>query len=268
MEEKSNLGLIIAGVSLTLVVILFIAFSPFTLINAGHRGVITNFGKVHDVVLGEGFHFISPFWSVNEYDVRTQKIETQADAASRDLQSVSANIALNFRVNPDTVQSLYQQTQGKYEATLIAPAIQESVKAATAQFTADELITKRAEVKEAMAMALRSRESMRYFIVEDVSIINFAFSESFNASIEKKVTAEQDALASKNKLEQTKYEAEQRVVQAQAEAEAIRIQAQAVTSQGGAEYVKLQWIEAWKAGGSKVPNVMADSNSNFLMNIQ
>lgn len=260
-EEKLNLGLIIAGVSLAILVVLIIAFSPFALINAGHRGVVTNFGKVQDVILDEGFHFISPFWSVKEYDVRTQKIETQADAASRDLQSVSAMIALNFRVNPDTVQSLYQQTQGKYEATLIAPAIQESIKAATAQFTADELITKRAEVKEAMTIALRERESMKYFIVEDVSIVNFAFSESFNQAIENKVRAEQDALASKNKLEQTKYEAEQRVVQAQAEAEAIRIQAQAVTSQGGDDYVQLQAIQKWDG---KMPQYMLGDTTPFI----
>ncbi len=235
---------VIAGACI-LFLLLFLALSPFALINAGHRGVIVRFGQVQDQVLGEGFHLINPLDSVKEYDIRTQKIETGADAASKDLQSVSTTIAVNFHVNPEYVKTLYQETQGDYQITLIDPAIQESVKAATAQFTADELITKREEVKTAMRTALTSREAMKFFIVEDVSIVNFSFSVSFNQAIEAKVKAEQDALASKNKLEQVKYEAEQKVVAATAEAEAIRIQAQAVTSQGGADYVKLKWIEAW-----------------------
>lgn len=256
MTGKQIAGFVVLGVF----VLVLLLLSPFTLINAGHRGVITQFGKVNDKVLNEGFHFISPMDSVHEYDVRTQKIETEAAAASRDLQNVSTVIAVNFRVNDGTVSSLFQETGGKYESTLISPAIQESVKAATARFTADELITKRAEVKIAMREELQQREAMRFFVVEDVSIVSFSFSASFNDAIEKKVKAEQDALASKNKLEQTKYEAEQRVVEAEAEAEAIRIQAAAVTSQGGEDYVQLQAIKKWNGtlpqymlGGSATP---------------
>jgi len=236
---------IIAIAGSNFILFLIIVLSPFTLVNAGHRSVIVRFGEVQNQVLNEGFHFISPFDSPKEYDIRTQKIEVGADAASRDLQSVSTTIAVNFHVNPEFVHSLYQETAGKFQTTLIDPAIQESVKAATAQFTADELITKREEVKMAMSTALTSREAMKFFIVEDVSIVNFSFSESFNSAIEKKVQAEQDALASKNKLEQTKYEAEQKIVSATAEAEAIRIQAQAITQQGGDAYVDLQAVNKW-----------------------
>ena len=236
---------IVTSVIAVVVFILFLALSPFALIGAGHRGVVVEFGQVQDTILGEGFHLINPFWSVKEYDVRTQKIETNADAASRDLQSVQTTIAVNFHVNPDSVQTLFQETQGNYESTLVAPAIQEAVKAATSQFTADELITKRSEVKAMMREELSNREAMKFFIVEDVSIVNFSFSDSFNTAIESKVRAEQDALAAKNKLEQIKYEAEQVVVAATAEAESIRIQAQSISAQGGAEYVRLKAVERW-----------------------
>lgn len=256
---------IIVGVIAFFALITIIALTPFALIGAGHRGVVTEFGKVNDTVLPEGFHFISPFWSVHEYDVRTQKIETTAQAASKDLQNVTTQIALNFSVNPDTVKSLYQETQGKYDSTLIAPAIQESVKAATAQFTADELVTRRAEVKEAMKQALMARESMRFFRVEDISITNFEFSDSFNTAIENKVRAEQDALASKNRLEQTKYEAEQKIVSARAEAESIRIQAEAVNSQGGADYVALQAILKWDG---KLPAQMIPGSAVPFINVR
>lgn len=259
------MGKTIAAVVAFILLIAVVSLSPFALIGAGHRGVVTEFGKVNETVLEEGFHFINPFWSVHEYDVRTQKIETDAKAASKDLQSVDTSIALNFRVNPTLVRSLYQETQGAYEATLIAPAIQESVKAATAQFTADELITRRAEVKEAMKQALTSRESMRFFVVEDVSIVNFSFSESFNTAIESKVRAEQDALASKNKLEQTKYEAEQKLVSAKAEAESIRIQAEAITQQGGDNYVELKKVEKWDG---KLPVQMIPGTTIPFLNLK
>lgn len=255
--------LIISLLFLSIVGVLM--FSPFTLVNPGHTAVLTQFGKVQEETLPEGFHFISPLDSVHEYDTRTQKIETESNAASKDLQTVRTSIALNFRVNPETVQFLFQETQGDYNLTLIAPAIQESVKAATAQFTAEELVTKRAQVREAMRNALTEREAMRFFIVEDLSIVDFAFSQSFNNAIENKVKAEQDALAAKNKLEQTKYEAEQRVVQAEAEAEAIRIQAEAVTQQGGKDYVQLQAISKWDG---KLPNYMLGDGATPFVNIQ
>ena len=231
------------GVPVVGVLIFLIFLSPLTLIGAGHRGVATEFGKVQETVLNEGFHFINPIWRIRKFDVRTQKVETESEAASKDLQSVHTTIAINFSVKPDTVHLLFQETSGMYEVTLISPAIQEAVKAATSKFTADELITKRSEVKEMMREELAKRESMRFFRIEDVNIIDFKFSKSFNASIEKKVTAEQDALAAKNKLEQTRYEAEQKIVAATAEAESIRIQSQALSN--NAALVELEAVRKW-----------------------
>lgn len=94
---------LIFGSFIALALIITIILWPFAVINAGHRGVVVEFGKVQDNVLSEGFHIISPLQNVKEYDIRTQKIETEADAASKDLQSVSATIAVNLHVNPDLV---------------------------------------------------------------------------------------------------------------------------------------------------------------------
>lgn len=82
-------------------------------------------------------------------------------------------------------------------------------------------------------------------IISGMNITNLEFSPSFNTAIEAKVTAEQNALAQKNKLEQVKYEAQQTIEKAKAEAESIKIQAESVNSQGGADYVKLKAIEKW-----------------------
>lgn len=228
-----------------ILLIIALIISPFTIIEAGHRGVVKNWGAVSEEVLGEGIHWRTPLkQSVEEIDVRTQKEQVEVSAASKDLQSVRAVIALNYHLDPAKVNRVYQET-ANYQNTLIAPAIQESLKAATAKYTAEELITKRELIKEEARLSLIARLTPRHILLDDLSIVDFDFSKSFNAAIEDKVTAEQNALASKNKLEQVKFEAEQRVTQAKAEAEAIRIQAQAITQQGGDNYVQMRAIEKW-----------------------
>lgn len=223
---------------------ILLLLSPFCIVNAGHRGVVTNFGVVKEQVLDEGFHWVNPFDSVKEISVQRTKVEANASAASKDLQTVTASVAVSYRLEPAFVRDLYQNVKGDFETQIVAQGIQDSVKAATALYTAEELITKRSEVSDAIGVALMGKMAP-YAAIDDVSITNFEFSPSFNQAIEQKVTAEQDALASKNKLEQTKYEAEQKIVSAQAEAEAIRIQAEAITQQGGEAYVDLKAVQKW-----------------------
>lgn len=238
--------------------------SPFAVIDAGNRGVVVNLGKVDDVILTEGFHWVAPLDDIHEISVQTQRFEATASAASKDLQSVSAQIVVNGHLDPESVNKLFQQIGSDYETKIIDPAIQESVKAATAQFTAEELITKRAEVGAIIQATLTERLAKSWITVESVSIVDFSFSASFNEAIEKKVTAEQNALAAKNKLAQTEYEADQRIAEATGEAEAIRIQAEAITSQGGAEYVKLKWVEKWNG---VLPTHMLDASADLLLSL-
>lgn len=228
---------------------LLFAVTPFTQVDAGERGVVTRVGA-YNRTLEPGIHWMTPFVeSVTKFDVRTLKEQAEASAASKDLQTVNATVAVNYNIDPEKVADLYVRIGSEYKARVIDPAIQEVVKAATAKYTAEELITKRAVVTDEIQVALKERLGASDIQVSTVSIVNFSFSESFNAAIEGKVTAEQNALASKNKLEQTKYEAEQRIAQAKGEAEAIKIQSQAISAQGGAEYVALKKIEKWNGAG-------------------
>jgi prohibitin 2 len=170
-----------------------------------------------------------------------------ADSASRDLQAVRTTIAVNYNLEPWAVRNLYQ-TVGTNETItfkIIAPSIQEAVKAATAKFTAEELITERSAVAVDIKTNLVNKLWWLGILVTDINIVEFRFSPEFDAAIESKVRAEQDALAQKNLLEKVKYEAQQTIETARAQAESIRIQAEAVRSQGGADYVKLKWIEKW-----------------------
>lgn len=246
MENKKLIQLGCAGALIVVGLIAFLVLNPIVMISAGERGVVLEWGAVSDKILGEGIHWVMPIKNnVKEMDVKIQKEEKSTASASKDLQTVTSQIAINYHLQPDKVNKLWQEVGKDYSIRIIAPAIEEFVKKTTAQYTAEELITKRNEVKEALREALVINLSNRYVIVDDIFITNFDFSSVFNSAIEAKVTAEQKALEAKNKLEQIKFEAEQRIAAAKAEAEAIRIQAQAITQQGGKDYVQLKAIEKW-----------------------
>ena len=230
--------IIIAGVLLNNLPILFVP--------VGYRGVKLRFGNTTGEIYQQGMNFRIPFIEQSkEIEIRTQKESVKAISASKDLQSVEAEVALNFSVDPKKIVDLYQTVGEEFKERIIAPVLQEAIKAVTAKYTAEELITKRGQVSNDIRAMLTEKLSPRGIMAEDFNIVNFNFSDSFNEAIERKVTAEQNALASKNKLEQTKYEAEQRIATAKGEAEAIRIQSEAIQSQGGANYVQLQAIKQW-----------------------
>lgn len=224
-----------------IVAILFIAGNPLVVVDAGYRGVVLTFGKVSDTVLNEGPHFRIPFvQKVIMMNVKIQKTESAADAATKDLQSTSSNIALNFHIDPERVNELYQKIGKNYEAIVILPAIQEITKAVAAKYTAIELITDREAVGNAIKSQLRTRLAKSYLIVDNFSIVDFAFSRQFNSAIEAKQTAEQQALKAKRDLERIQIEAEQKIASATAEAKSLELQKQIVTP----ELIELRKVEA------------------------
>lgn len=259
-DNPLKLSLIVFFCIFGVVLLLIAIFGSFYIVGAGERAVIVTLGKASDVAEEPGMHFKMPLvQKAVKFDVKTQKYETEASAASSDLQTVQAQLAINYHVEPSSVPRIYKEIGLDYHQRVIQPAIQEAVKATTAQYSAEELVTRRPEVKDQMVITLRERLIARDIVIEDVSITNFAFSESFDAAIEAKVTAEQLRLKAENDLERIKVEAEQRIAQATGEAEAIRIQANAITAQGGAEYVQLQAISKWDGvlpqftGGGAIP---------------
>jgi regulator of protease activity HflC (stomatin/prohibitin superfamily) len=243
-EEKIN-G-IVAVIVIIVVIAICTALTAFTKVGAGERGVYLNWGAVQEGVLDEGLHFKIPIYQqIKVLDVKTVKHEVESEAASSDVQIVKTTVALNYHLDPNNVGKLWQEIGSDYQSRIIDPAIQESVKAATAKFTAQDLIAKRPELKNAIKEELSAKFDGKYIIVDDFSIVNFEFSKVYDAAIEQKQVAEQNALKAENDLKKVEFEAAQRVATATAEAEAIRIQAEAITSQGGREYVNLKAIEKW-----------------------
>ena len=239
MDAKKIASRIIIGL-FALIVIL----GAFGTVGAGERGVLLQFGAVKDKVFDEGLYVKIPFIQrVVKMDVRIQKDEVPASASSKDLQIVTSKIALNYHLAPESVNKIWQEVGKNYNARIIAPAIQESVKAETAKFTAEELITKRETVKEQIKLNLAERLLENFIIVDEFNIIDFDFSATFNEAIEAKVKAEQLKLKADRDLERIRIEAEQRVVEAEGKAQAIKIEAQALRE--NAQIVELRWIEKW-----------------------
>jgi regulator of protease activity HflC (stomatin/prohibitin superfamily) len=259
----------IIGLIIGILIVLGIVLGSFYTVGAGERGVILTFGNPDSVAQTEGLHFKFPIaQEAVIMDIKTQKYEAEASAASQDLQTVSTKIAVNYHLEGTTIPTLYKEIGVDYSNRIISPAVQETVKASTAKFTAEQLITKRSEVKEAILEGLKERLIGRGIIVEDISITNFEFSDAFNTAVDQKVTAEQQALTQKNKLAQVQYEAQQAIalaegskqaaiLEAQGKAEAIRIGASAIKEQGGEEYIRLQAIQRWNG---QFPNVMMSGN--------
>src|SRR5215217_2338476 len=223
-QSRSILGankLKILAAIVTFIIIIVVISESVVIIQAGHRGVVLYLGAVENKVLGEGLHFIIPFAEqVIQLEVRTLKFQADASAASNDLQEVASVIALNYHIDPSKANAIYQQLGADYTSRIIAPTIQESVKASVAKFNAEELITKRETAKAVIAQAIRNTLSARNILVETVFITDFKFSEAFASQIEQKVVAFQKYLTEQNNLRAVQVVANQTVVQAQAQARA------------------------------------------------
>jgi prohibitin 2 len=230
---KVTIGIMAAALGLGLL----LSIMPCSIVDATERGVVTRWGNPVRV-LEPGIHFVSPIAEdVHKIDVTTQKESVQSDAASKDLQTVTATVAVNYSVMPGKVTDMWVQFRGDYKDRAIAPAVQEAVKAATAKYTAEQLITERAKVKDDITQALKIRLAEVYIDVSNVAIENFNFSASFNEAVEKKVTAEQNALAEQNNLEAAQFKAQ-----------SIRVTSEAANND---KYVELQRLEVERAAIEK-----------------
>jgi prohibitin 2 len=222
-DDKAGRIFSIIGAS---AIIIGIFLTSFIIVPAGNRGVLLRFGKVEGIK-AEGLNVRIPLIeSVELMSVRTQLYESDATAASKDLQDVTAKIAINYRVDPSRVGYIFQTIGMRYIDVIAHPAIQETVKEITAKFNAEDMILKRAEVKDAIVNALTTRLSQRDIITESINITNFEFSPEFTNAIEDKVVAQQNALQAQNKLEQVKVEAQQAKAKAEGEANAAIAKAQ------------------------------------------
>lgn len=231
---------------LILLVIVVLAASSVVIVQAGHTGVVVTLGKVDETVWQEGLHFKIPLiQEVVMIDNRITKLEVDTEAFSKDLQTVSTTLAINYRVDTSKSYSIYKNIGKDYEAVLVVPAVNEVLKSTTALYTAEESVTNRTLVSDGLIEGLNAKLNEIGLYVTDVNIINFDFSEAYITAIEEKQVAQQQLLKAETEkqtaITNAEAEAEATKIRAEAEAEANRILAESVTP----ELVEYYKIEKW-----------------------
>ncbi len=234
--------------------------SFFVIVNAGERGVLMEFGKVQETILEEGIHPIIPLVNtVQKLSVRVQKQEISAEASSKDLQDVFADVALNWHIIPEEANLIFQQIGNEIAIIdrIINPAVEEVLKAVIAKYTAEEIITKRGEVKESVDISLTNRLTSYHIAVDDISLVHVHFSAQFSAAVEAKQIAEQEAKRADFVAKKAIKQAEAKVNLARGEAEAEKLLRENLTP----EILQKEAIEKWNG---TLPLVVGDSSRQLL----
>ena len=230
--KSSNSSYILSAIILALLSLIII-FKPFVIIKAGERGVLMQFGQVQEKILEEGIHPIIPIVNTVEMlSVRVQKHEIPAQAASKDLQDVFTDVALNWHIIPEKANDVFQQIGEERQVVerIINPAIEEVLKAVMALYTAEQIITKRGELKAGIDEQLTSRLAQYNIDVDDISLVNIHFSEKFSEAVEAKQIAEQEAKRAEFLVLKAEQEAQAEINVAKGQAEAQRLLRENLTS--------------------------------------
>ena len=271
MKKSSVTKIIIAAV--VAVLALATAAGSLTVVPAGTSGVVVTMGKVSDMALDSGLHFRIPFvQSVVMMNNKIQKCEVESNSVSKDLQTVSSSVAVNFHITSDSAASIYRTIGEQYQDTVLQPAIPQAVKSISAQYTAEELITKLTAVGDEIASALTEKVSDYGIIIDKFNIVNFEFSQEFNMAIEQKQVAEQNYLKAQTEKEQQIMEAEadakKKVIEAEADAEAKLKKAEAeaeanekINASLNGNVLTYQKIQKWDG---KYPNVVSSDSSVMI----
>lgn len=277
MNKKGN-GLFITIFFILVGLVGFILLLGFDYVPAGNVGVTDTLGSVGEVALSPGVHWTGVTTSTKSFSTRTQRADFEASAASRDLQIVSTTVVINFIMKPEYASKIYLDTRFDFQRIILQPAVQEAIKSSTSQFTAEELITKRPQVRDMITQIIVDNVEERGFIITDVAITDLDFSDEFNRAIEQKQTAEQEALKALNqkrtavtqaeaRAEQVKLEADANAysTRANAEAEAYALMVVRQELEKSDQLVQYRAVEKWSG---KLPNFYTTgSSSNMLFNL-
>lgn len=266
----------VVAICIVCVLLVILLISSFTVVPAGNTGVVITLGKVSNTSFGEGFHLKVPFLqSVENMSNKIQVYETPATAVSKDLQTVNSSIAVNYRLVSDKAADMYQSVGTEYQTILIAPAVQECMKSATAKYTAEQLITERQAVGDEVKSSLDSKLNAYGIYIEKFNIVNFDFSAEFNNAIEAKQVAEQNLLKTETEQKQAitiaEAQAQQKVIAAEANANAILAEAEAqaeanrlIEASLSEKVIAYEQISKWDG---VMPKVVSGDGNGLLIDI-
>lgn len=264
--KKLIIKYILLGVVALVLIITF--FKSFTTIPSGYVGIKTRFGKVQNDTIQEGLNLKVPYIEkIIKLDCRTKKIETTSESSTKDLQIVNVSVVLNYNVMKDTSNVLYREIGLDYENIIIQPAILESIKSIMAQYTAEELITRRSEVSAMILEEIFNKIHDKGFGVTEFNITNIDFSDEYNKAIETKAVKQQEVEAAKAELEKQKIQNEKEISVAEKDAKVMELQNSQITDktlQLKALEVKEKLINKWDG---KLPQTSLGDGIDTLFNL-
>lgn len=264
-DKAGNLsvGRVVGAVVVVLLALIVLGGS-IVVVQTGESGVVLTFGRASEVVLDQGIHLKIPFvQKIVTINNRIVKTEVTTEAFSKDLQTVSTVIAVNYHINKSSSAAIYTEVGLGYEDVLITPAINEVLKAVTAQYTAQQLVGSRGDVSIQLDESLNAKLNEYGIFVDDLNIINWDFSEEYITAIEAKQVAEQNLIKTRTEQEQAlviaNTEAQKQVIAAQAEADKIKLLAEAnaesnniITASLNDMLIKFETIQKWDGALPKV----------------
>ncbi|MFP4466180.1 MAG: prohibitin family protein [Candidatus Goldiibacteriota bacterium] len=252
--------------AIIIAVLVLAAMSSIVVVQPGERGVVVNFGAVSEKILDEGIHFRVPVITViKKLTVRIQKDILTARAATKDLQYIESGVIVNWRIDPEKVNRIFQTIgdERQIKDRVLQPAVEEVVKASTALRNAEMILVERADLKSEIERNLDERLSKHGIVMLDVSLVNFEFSAEFNKAIEEKQIAEQEAKKAQFVADKAEMEAEAQVNIAKGESEAKRLINKELTQ-------NILALEFYKKWDGKLPEVYVmgkEDGTNLLLPI-
>ncbi len=229
-------------------------------VDPGERGVKVRLGEVQPEVYDEGLHFKLPFIEdIKKVDIKTHKLQHKTNVYTKDIQQAEAVCAINYNLQPQSVNKLYQEVGQDYEAKIIMPIVEGTIKDIIGKWNAQDLIGNREKAVNEILTKLQEQLKNNYISVTNFQLTNIDYSDTFEKAIEEKVTAEQNALKAKNKTVQVEEEARQKIISAEAEAKSMAIRAEALTQ--NKSLVEYEAVQKWDG---KLPQYMMGNSVPFI----
>ena len=268
LNYKIRKGIKIGIISFVGLFVFITILNTLTTVPTGFVGVKTRFGQVQNDVIQEGLNIKVPYIEkIVRIDCKTKKIETTSESSTKDMQTVQTTVAVNYNINKELANTIYKDIGLEYEDIIINPAVLESIKSAMAQYTAEELVTKRAEVSNKIQETLIGKIKDRGFIVTEFNLTNIDFSEEYDKAIEAKAVKQQEVVTAQAELEKQKIQNEKEISIAEKDAKVMELQNEQITDktlQLKALEIQQKLIEKWDG---KFPTTMLGESSNMLFNI-
>jgi prohibitin 2 len=252
------------AIGIVLLIVVSVAGCGIKVVDTGHRGIETRFGKVISESLGEGIYFYNPLTShIVEMDTRVQRQDGETDTYTRDVQQAAIKYTLNYRLQQNAAHIMYRDIGVEWEQRLIPQVVLGTLKEVVGKWDAVDLIANRDKAGESAFEAIRNNLAERNVEVSRFEITDISYTHEFENSVELKVIAQQKAIEEQNRTKQIEEQARQKVLSAEAEAKSMQIRAEALEK--NAKLVEWEAVQKWNG---VLPQYMLGNGTMPFLNLQ